>query len=306
MHADELEAAREAALLNPFGAGEALSHGLSLMRAQRLPEAIGELQRALRLDPDLAQARMALGEAWLEAGEPDRALESLERLEPDDKVRDAIARARAIQGRARSDPGYVRHLFDQFAPSYDAKMRGELAYAAPMQLRELFDFFPHGRDRFDILDLGCGTGLCGAAFHDLARRLDGVDLSPEMIERARRRGIYASLAVDDIEACLSRGGPDYDIILAADTFVYLGELRPVFAGAARRLRKDGSLLFTVERLEGQGFELGPKRRWRHSENYLRRTAEAEGLELMGIVPCAPRYEANAPVDGLAIALEHRR
>ncbi|HVV64231.1 MAG TPA: methyltransferase domain-containing protein [Rhizomicrobium sp.] len=304
MRPDGLEAAREAALLDPLGAEAALGHGLALKAAARIAEAIGELQRALRLDPELAEARLALGEAWLEAGEPDRALQALERLEPDERVLGAMARARAIKDRARSDPGYVRHLFDQFAQTYEATMTGALAYAAPKDLRRLYDFFPRGRAGLDILDLGCGTGLCGAAFRDLARRLDGVDLSPAMIAHARRRGIYDSLAVDDIETYLSREGPDYDLILAADAFVYLGDLAPVFSGAARRMKKGGALIFTVERLEGQGFELGPKRRWRHSEDYLRRTAAEEGLDPIGIVSCTPRYEANAPVDGLAIALTH--
>ena len=157
--------------------------------------------------------------------------------------------------------------------------------------------------RLDILDLGCGTGLAGEVFQDLARRLDGVDLSPLMIERARGRGIYDSLVIQDIETALTTASPSYDLILAADTLVYLGDLVALFRGASLRLKKGGFFLFTVERKPGEGFELGPKRRYRHSEAYLREEAGRAGLEVMGLLDCSPRWEAKSPVEGLAVALQ---
>ena len=144
--------------------------------------------------------------------------------------------------------------------------------------------------------------LAGQAFKPLAARLDGVDLSPAMIEKARARRIYDDLAVADLESALAAPGPAYDLILAADTLVYLGDLRAVFEGARKRLGPDGYFLFTTEAASGNGFELGPKRRWRHSDAYLRATAEAAGLSVAGLVAAAPRHEANQPVDGFAVAL----
>ena len=151
-----------------------------------------------------------------------------------------------------------------------------------------------------MLDLGCGTGLSGAAFKDLAARLDGIDLSPAMIEKARARGIYDSLAVADIERGLAAEA--FDLIIAADTLVYLGDLEATMQGVARALKADGFFLFTVEKKEGEGFELGPKRRWRHSEAYLRALARADGLEIVGLLACSPRTEGGLPVEGLAVAL----
>jgi predicted TPR repeat methyltransferase len=159
-----------------------------------------------------------------------------------------------------------------------------------------------GRDRLSILDLGCGTGLAGAMFQPLAARLDGVDLSPAMIEKARARGIYDDLVVADLETALGTAGAFYDLILAADTLVYLGDLGTVFRGAAARLAPDGYFLFTTEAKDGDGFELGPKRRWRHSDAYLRATATAAGLSVAGLVAATPRHEANLPVEGFAVAL----
>jgi predicted TPR repeat methyltransferase len=301
----DVDAAREASALHPRSAAHALAYGQALLAAERLPDAIAELQRALRLDYTLADARFALGCAWLEAGEPDKALEAFDHLEEDGETAPKMAEARAMKAQRRSDAGYVRHLFDQFATDYDQRMIGQLGYAAPQILRELAGMVMAGRDSLSILDLGCGTGLTGVAFADLAYRLDGIDLSPVMIEKARTRNLYDHLSVADIETALATGGIAYDLAAAADTLVYLGDLASLFAGVHRRLKPDGYFLFTVEAKSGDGFELGPKRRWRHSEQYLRDLAERSGFEVAGLVSCAPRHEANVPVDGFAVALSRR-
>jgi len=293
--APSLEAAREAALLHPSDAVRALDHGEALLEAGRLPEAIGELQRALRLNHQNAQARHALGRAWLVAGEPEKALQA---LAPLSGVDDEVARAQAMLAAPRSDAGYVRHLFDQFAADYDQRMTGQLAYAAPTILRQLAGLVMPGAKGLRVLDLGCGTGLTGLAFKDIAATLDGIDLSPVMIEKARARRIYDRLSVGDIETADGQ----YDLWLAADTLVYLGDLSRILAAAQRALSTGGFFLFTIERKNGEGFELGPKRRWRHSENYLRQQAQAHGFDVTGLMECVPRHEAGQPVAGFAAAL----
>jgi len=295
-----LSEAREAVSLNPQVPVAVLALGEALLAADILPTAIAELQRALRLDPDLAQARELIAIAWLKAGEAEKALEHLQALE--NPPADMIAAAQAILAAPRSDPGYVRHLFDQFSADYDQRMIGQLAYAAPQILLDLAGLVMPGRNGLAVLDLGCGTGLAGAAFKPLAARLDGVDLSPAMIAKARARNIYDHLEVADLETALAGGGPDYDLILAADTLVYLGDLARVFEGAHARLRPDGYFLFTVEKKDGEGFEHGPKRRWRHSDAYLRNLAETAGFGVSGLMAAQPRHEANRPVEGFAVAL----
>ena len=114
-------------------------------------------------------------------------------------------------------------------------------------------------------------------------------------------GTDLHLIVADLETALTVPNPSYDLILAADTLVYLGDLAAVFQGAAAKLKPDGYFLFTTE-AAAEGFELGPKRRWRHSDAYLRATAQAAGLNVAGLVAAAPRREANVPVDGFAVAL----
>jgi predicted TPR repeat methyltransferase len=296
-----LERAREEAALQPHSAPAAVAHGEALLKAGRLPDAIAELQRALRLDYTSADARFALGCAWLEAGEPDKALDAFSHLEEDAEVTARIAEAHAKKAQPRSDAGYVRHLFDQFSADYDERMIGQLGYAAPQILRALFDLVMPGRSHLAILDLGCGTGLSGIVFKDVAVRLDGIDLSPQMVEKARARRLYDRLVTGDIETALE-GTESYDLLLAADTLVYLGDLEPVFVAARRNLREGGFFLFTVEKKDGAGFGLGPKRRWRHSETYLREQAAKSGFEVAGLMSAVPRHEANQPVEGFAVAL----
>jgi len=179
-----LAEAREAVSLNPDLPEVLVALGEALLAAENLPAAIAEFQRALRADPGHGRARHLTGRAWLAAGEADKALEMFAGLDDAPGLEDDIARAKAIATASRSDPGYVRHLFDQFAADYDTRMLEQLGYAAPVILAELAALVMPGREALRILDLGCGTGLCGTAFRARAARLDGIDLSPGMIEKA--------------------------------------------------------------------------------------------------------------------------
>lgn len=299
---EALEVARETAQLNPNVAVAAYGVGRALAALELLPVAIAELQRALRLDPNMDEARFELGYAWMAAGEAEKALEVFEQLDAEvPEVKKAIEQAQAIKTQARSDAGYVRHLFDQFSNDYDHRMRDYLGYQAPEILRGLADMILPGATGLRILDLGCGTGLTGAVFRDMAAYIDGIDLSPLMIEKAKASGHYRNLAVADIEIWLNQSRSPSDLILAADTLVYLGALERVFKGAARQLSKGGHFLFTVEKGDAP-YELGPKRRWRHSADYIREAAEHCGFDVAGILDCSPRTEAGVPVPGLAVAL----
>lgn len=273
-----------------------------------LAERIGALELALKRDSKVEELRLALGQAWLDAGEWQRAVKILSRIGKTSalarKAAKIIARAKAMGEEPRAPAPYVRHLFDQFAEKYDAHMVEQLSYRAPSILRVLAGFLGLGMERkLSILDLGCGTGLSGAAFADLASRLDGVDLSPRMLALAKARGIYTRLACAELVEALARKGRRYDVVLAADTLVYFGDLDAVFRRAAARLSANGAFLFTVEAKPGRGYDLGKKRRYRHSEAYLRECAGRAGLDVAGLIACSPRLDAGKAVRGFALALQ---
>ena len=153
--------------------------------------------QAVELVPGFASAWFALGEAREALGDREGARAAFERAaaaDPDDRHGAALRLARL----GGADPatqalhGYVRTLFDQYAPRFDRAL-ADLSYSAPEKLREAVT--KHGQRFGTMLDLGCGTGLAGAAFRPHVDWLVGVDLSPKMIEEARKKGFYDRLAV---------------------------------------------------------------------------------------------------------------
>jgi predicted TPR repeat methyltransferase len=303
--ADSVAAARELTQLAPQWADAGVAFGRALIANGALPVGIAELQRALRLDPDSGAAELALAEAWAEAGETDKAQSHLERAAAAGLDTAAVAaRLAATRGAARADAGFVRHLFDQFSVDYDERMRGKLGYRAPEVLADLAVLAGGGKMRKTAtLDLGCGTGLAAPAFRPFASSLTGIDLSPQMLAQAEATGLYDTLAAADIEAWPFATKQRFGRVVAADVFVYLGDLARVFEGVQRVLRPGGLFLFTTERHEGAAdFILQPTRRYAHSEACLKRLAGEAGFDVRGLIHCTPRFNAGEPIPGLAAAL----
>ena len=178
---------------------------------------------------------------------------------------------------------------------------------APQILRELADLIVSPiASELAILDLGCGTGLAGVAFSDMAARLDGIDLSPAMIEKARAREHLRRGSGRRHRNRARRNGPH----LRSDPcrrHARLSGRSGASACAPPRSAFAGRCIFSspLKRKDGDGFELGPKRRWRHSEAYLRDESDRAGLSVAGFLECSPRTEAKQPVEGYAVALERR-
>jgi predicted TPR repeat methyltransferase len=198
----------------------------------------------------------------------------------------------------------VRHLFDQFSSDYDARMRGALAYRAPEILAELALLVSGGKlKKAQTLDLGCGTGLAAPVFRPFATKLSGLDLSPQMIGQAEKTGLYDTLIVGDAEPYLTQTPARFGRVIAADVFVYIGDLNPVFEGVRRVLKPGGLFLFTVERSEGDApFMLQETRRWAHTRAYIEQLAVAFGFDVRGLIDCTPRVNKGVPIPGLAAAL----
>ncbi|MCC6919275.1 MAG: methyltransferase domain-containing protein [Alphaproteobacteria bacterium] len=302
---DAVAAARELTQLAPQWADAAVAFGRALIAHGALPTGIGELHRALRLEPVHPGAELALAEAWADAGEVEKAQTHLERAVAGGKDgRGVAARLAAMDEAKRADAGFVRHLFDQFSTDYDARMRGRLGYRAPEILLELALMVGGGRLRKTAtLDLGCGTGLAAPAFRPFATSLTGVDLSPQMIAQAEAAGHYDALTVNDIEAWSFATPQRFGRVVAADVFVYLGDLTRVFQGVRRILRPGGLFLFTTERNAGaDDFMLQETRRYAHGESYIQRLAAESGYDVRGLIHCTPRYNAGQAIPGLAAAL----
>ncbi len=154
-----------------------------------------------------------------------------------------------------------------------------------------------------MLDLGCGTGLGGAAFRPIVDRLVGVDLSPAMIEQARAKGLYDRLVTADLAAFLAAEAANaakYHFVLAADVFVYVSDLVPIVAATARVLAPDGLFAFTVETHSGEGVKLQPTLRYAHGAAYIRAALADAGLTALRLSETSVRSEKGEPVPGLVV------
>ncbi len=305
---------REAVSLRPDDTEAALELAEALTASGDALAAVELLQPLARRHAEDAALHHTIGQSWIALREPDKALVALRRardLDPDDRLGSAAA-IQALEAGEGADlsAAYVRALFDRYADRFDRDLLGKLGYAAPDLLRAAVDRLsaPSGAGASSsglrILDLGCGTGLAGVSFRPLAGFLAGVDLSPRMVDKARDRRIYDDLTVGDVVAAMDAAPAAWDLLVAADVLVYIGDLAPVFQAAARALVPGGWFAATVERAaEGEGFVLGPTRRYAHAESYLRAMAGAAGLTIRLLEPCTPRREKGMGVPGLLFIVE---
>jgi predicted TPR repeat methyltransferase len=197
---------------------------------------------------------------------------------------------------------YVRRLFDQHAPDFDTALVERLEYRGPELLLEAVRTIKGMPLRLgSVLDLGCGTGLGGAAFRPSCDWLVGVDISPGMIEQARAKGLYDRLVVSDLlEFLVAESGASHHLALAADVFVYCSDLAPIAIAVAKVLAPGGLFAFTVETHDDPGVRLQGTLRYAHSPAHVREAIAAAGLELRQLTAASTRNEKGAPVSGLLV------
>lgn len=271
----------------------------------RLEEAEAAIGKALALDPAYAEALALAGQIAESRGDRETAIaryRQAQNADPGDRRGASLALARlgAAPLPKRAPAAHVRAVFDQYAERFDDALANRLDYRAPELLAQALKPLL-GDTRAAILDLGCGTGLAGKVLRPLADRLEGIDLSPRMIERAQALNLYDRLSVGDLLDGSLDIGP-FDAVVAADVLVYVGDLDPVLRRVATWLRKEGLFAFTVERQEGEDFGIGPAQRYSHSESYLRRAAERIGYRVRTLEEAATRSEAGKPVPGYVVVL----
>ena len=273
------------------------------------------LAQTVALAPGFATAWFALGAIRDRLGDRAGAIAAFEQArdaDPQDYHGARLQLARLGSGAATPamSETYVRRLFDQYAGRYDTALTERLAYRGPALLREAVEQAMRAAGRPlhfpSVLDLGCGTGLGGAAFRPVADWLVGVDLSPAMIAQAMAKDFYDRLATTDLADFLTGDASDaakYHLVLAADVFVYVNDLAPIVAAVARILAPGGLFAFTVETHAGGGVKLLPTLRYAHGAPYIRRALADASLTVAYIYEVAVRSEKGMPVDSLVVAAQ---
>jgi predicted TPR repeat methyltransferase len=264
---------------------------------------------ALELAPGWAMGWFRLGEVHEAAGDMEAAAEAwrmAQKLDPDDRAGAALKLAIVGRGEAGDAPpsAFVEALFDQYAEKFDRALVETLGYRVPEFLAEAITKVRPGR--FGLaLDLGCGTGLMGQRLRTFYDRLEGFDISAEMLRKARAKSVYDRLEKADLQA-FSYEGPKADLVTAADVFMYVGALEGVVKTVAGLLAKDGLFAFSVEKLDvADGFALQPSRRYAHAGGYVRRVLGEAGLAVVSIEERVIRQDRNEPVNGLIVTARRR-
>lgn len=305
-HQEAVQAFERALAVRPDDAKALRNRGTSLRALEQPVEALASFDAALALQPRYAEALIGRAECLLTLHRRAQAIEAFQQAQALGKDVDQIQYALAALGVGSAPPtapaGYVEALFDMYAHNFDEHLVKTLGYRTPELLAaELQRARPTSGG--EVIDLGCGTGLCGPLLRPLAGRLTGVDLSGLMLAKARELDLYDELVQGDIVEALQERPQGLDIAVAADVFVYIGDLDAVFAATTASLRPRGLFAFSVEAcLDGTDFALGPKRRYAHSTAYLQRLAADHGLAIESSTRCAIRKESDEAVDGLLVVM----
>jgi predicted TPR repeat methyltransferase len=304
---EAIDSLRRAMDLAPAGRAARFDAAVLLARANRTAEAQALLAPLLDAEPADAAAWSLHGRLLRDEGRDEAAASAFQRAiyAGADGVTNRWFLA-ALRGDADAPDvapaGYVQALFDDYAEDFEPHLLTTLRYRGHLAVAEAATAQRSGPRWRSVLDLGCGTGLVGAALRLAADVITGVDLSQTMVERARRRGVYDCLEQADVVAHLQAGGAQHDLVVAADVFIYIGALEAVFAGVRRVLAPGGSFVFSVEDGAGAGFTLRPSLRYAHGEAYLRRLAATHGFVVRSVARLALREEQRVPVAGMVVAL----
>lgn len=329
---------RKALELKPDHAPALNNLGVMLMSQNRIDEAVGTYHQAVKLAPDAPDFRYNLGNALRKSEKFDEAIEvyreALKLNQNHEGAWRGLARTYLLAGRKqdaadafdqwlRLDPGnelaqymraaclgkdaperapeaYLCTVFDGFANRFDAHLVDNLSYRAPNLLAEaLGAALPSPASQLDILDAGCGTGLCGPLLKPYARRLTGVDLSKGMLAVAKTRETYDELVAGELTEFLEAAEHRFDIVASSDTLCYFGPLEHVFEASARALKPGGLLSFTLEDAgdEAPPWRLDSTARYSHRRSYVTDALASAGFAVYSLDSAVLRTEGGQPVNG---------
>jgi predicted TPR repeat methyltransferase len=270
------------------------------------PAAADLMRDALLLVPLWPAGQFRLGEMLEAAGRVAEAVEAWHvaiRLDPEDRLGASLKLALAGAVAPAPPPvHFIEMLFDQYAEDFEAALVDRLDYKVPELIGAALSRI--GRAPFHrVADLGCGTGLMGERLRDRTAFLNGFDISAEMLKRAKAKAVYDRLEKADVNDFRPEKGA-YDLVTAADVFMYLGPVEAIIATAREMLRDTGLFAFSVERHDGpEDFILRPSRRYTHSRSSVERLLSSNGFRIASIEEAVIRQDRGQPVQGLIVVAE---
>lgn len=273
-----------------------------------IDNAIQHYQKAVRIDPDFFAAHNNLGVAFLAVQHIPFALQHFKeaaKLQPENKsIHYTIQALSQNQSLLSAPTEYITSLFDSYADHYEQHLITALDYQIPVHFQRILNQLHSSKTSWDILDLGCGTGLCGTVVKAFAKSLVGVDLSEKMLEMATQKSIYDALECDEFNVFLKKKRNAYDLIIAGDALVYVGDLSILFQSVKQALRLKGLFLFNAEISENDDYKMNQSGRFSHQKKYIETLAKKNNLTIIHYEKAVTRMQNNAPVYGHLYVLQH--
>jgi predicted TPR repeat methyltransferase len=283
--------------------------GLALKGSGKLDQAIAHYEQAISLFPQVSWLHHNLALVFDEQGDYTRAATCFEhelRLDPSAESAKHLLAALMHSRPERAPAAYVRETFDGCAEVFDEMLVDRLGYQTPRLLAQaIHAALGENTRRFDILDMGCGTGLFGIEIEALRLTLTGIDLSSKMIRKAELRKLYDRLIVADLlEYLVGAASNQFDLIAAVDVFIYVGNLEPVFEQVKRILPSDGRFVFSLEAAADSAadYTLDRSGRYQHGATYVPQLCAIHGFEVDRFENAVLRIEKGHPVDGFLYVL----
>ena len=267
---------------------------------QLIPDAIDVLEELIKYSPNDALLFNMTGGCYASQGKTDLAIKFYEKalvLKPDYAIPQHMLNS--LQGNTSKGPPkeYVKNLFDDYAERFDESLLNQLQYKLPLFIKEIILKIDPARTKFDkVIDLGCGTGLSGADLQGISNYLTGIDISENMISKAKKLGVYDSLIAGDIVEKLDLSKEKYDLFIALDVFIYIGEITSIFNAVKKCSNKNSFFIFSIETHQGEGYSLLKSSRYAHSDSYILEIA-SYGFELVDSQDVKLRKDGNNWIDG---------
>ncbi len=282
--------------------------GVILMYQERHQEALSYLKDAIRLAPLHVESYLNVATIYLKLNQHDAAInyyqKALELKPKDPEIEHILSALQDQHPKAIAPVEFVSHLFDQYAPYYDKHLTNYLHYQVPEHLfQSVMSVIHTEHPQWNILDVGCGTGLSGIRFKPLAKKLMGIDISANMIAIAQQTNVYDELHQGALPNQLHLF-TDINLVIAADVFPYIGDLSTLFAKIYDLLLDQGLFCFTVEKgNHKEGYHLNPSIRYSHTAAYLKYLAQIYHFYILTFENIVLRQQHHQNIEGYLVILQ---
>jgi predicted TPR repeat methyltransferase len=265
-----------------------------------IQDALETLNILIEKNPRDALLFNMLGGCFVSIGLPEMAIVNYQKaleLEPEYAIPKHMFNA--LTGHTSKEPPkqYVKNLFDDYAHRFNNALVNNLQYSLPFVIKELILKSNSEKSQYkNVIDLGCGTGLAGKGLRSISANLTGIDISENMVAESEKLDIYDTLIFGDIVEKLNASQDKFDLMVALDVLIYIGDVQSIFQAVQKSCMLDSLFVFSVEIQAENGYSLLKSSRYSHSDEYIMN--QSKGLfDLVNSQNVKLRKEGENWIDG---------